>query len=158
MGESKTSIETISETDSGVSILMQSQTEIQDSGLETSTDDHSEPSVPEIVEIPEDRVIMSKLNFGPDYEVLSSEQFKDLALQTGFDFGESFSLIEKAWSADSKALVRLKLPPALMTELDKFVVCPCIIDACLQACIAIGSKDQTRQVIPVGAYFFNILL
>ncbi len=98
---------------------------------------------------PEDSFVLNKLAFDYDKH-LSRSEFKDLAAKTGFSFGETFSLIQQAWSTEKRALTRLELNEAIYKTLDNYIVHPCIIDACLQSCIAIGSNDPERQVIPIG--------
>ena len=102
--------------------------------------------------VPNDDVLLKALNFGHKDKELDSEAFKELASKSGFQFGECFSLIEHAWSAENKALVRIKVPKSIYEELSLYVIHPCIIDASLQSCIAIGSTDPNRNVIPIGLF------
>ena len=84
-------------------------------------------------------------------EELTGEEFKELADKTGFDFGESFRLISHAWRDEDRALVQLSITEPVRKSIKGYIVHPCIIDACLQACIAIKSlSKETRQVIPIG--------
>ena len=106
--------------------------------------------VKKVLPVSEDRFLLTSLNFGKIDQEFNAEAFKDLAGKSGFQFGECFSLIEYAWSAKSKALVRMAIPNAIAEELSMYVIHPCIIDASLQTCIAIGSTDPERNVIPIG--------
>ena len=106
--------------------------------------------VPELRSLPEDDALLKYLNFGSNYKELNAGDFKELAGKSGFQFGECFSLIEYAWSAKAKALARIKIPKAIFEELSMYVIHPCIIDASLQSCIAIGSTEPERNVIPIG--------
>ncbi len=102
-------------------------------------------------ESPDDRVVLDKI--GLQYEKqLSTDEFKKLAAETGFEFGDNFSLIEHAWSSEKKALTKLKLSKDVKNTLSNYIIHPCIIDACLQSCIAIGSLDPNRKVIPMGKW------
>lgn len=107
----------------------------------------NEPSV-----LPEDNALLKNLDFKNVTKELDARAFKELAAKSGFQFGDCFSLIERAWSGENQALVRLRIPKAIEGELSLYVMHPCIIDACLQSCIAIGSTDPDRNVIPVGTF------
>ena len=125
------------------------------SSTESSEKDSSEcvshnKEVPEFCSLPENDALLKSLNFDKNYRELDAGDFKELASKSGFQFGECFSLIEYAWSAKTKALVRIKIPKAIFEELSMYVIHPCIIDASLQSCIAIGSTDPERNVIPIG--------
>ena len=109
----------------------------------------------------QDDIVLKALNFGNKDKEMDAETFRDLASKSGFQFGECFSLIEHAWSAENKALVRLKIPKAIAEDLSLYVIHPCIIDASLQSCIAIGSTDPDRNVIPIGLftiYYYQFIL
>eukprot|EP00794_Sanderia_malayensis_P013962 gene13962-15419_t len=97
----------------------------------------------------EDAQVLNKVALDYDRE-LSATEFKELAAKTGFDFGKTFSLIQHAWSNKNSALTKIKLPCSIYKTMHDYIIHPCIIDACLQSCIAIGSTDPERKVIPIG--------
>ena len=100
----------------------------------------------------EDKVVLRAVGIPDDSKQITRSEFKELTADTGFQFGERFSLIEHAWSTENKALVRLSIPLSIEKEMHDYIVHPCIIDACLQSCIALGATDHDRQVIPIGRY------
>ena len=65
------------------------------------------------------------------------ERLKQLTQKYGFDFGKSFSLIEKTWYCDNNglALVDIGDSPLVQAESKDFIVHPSILDACLQSCL-----------------------
>ena len=107
-------------------------------------------NVQKVSSVLEDQFLLASLNFGKIDQELDAQVFKELAGKSGFQFGECFSLVEYAWSTKTKALVRIKIPNAVAEELSMYIIHPCIIDASLQTCIAIGSTDPDRNVIPIG--------
>ena len=116
---------------------------------------HNEREAAAFHYVSQDDMLLKALNFGKNDKEMDAEAFKKLASKSGFQFGECFSLIEHAWSAENKALVRLKIPKAIAEDLSSYVIHPCIIDASLQSCIAIGSTDPERNVIPIGMFTFH---
>ena len=100
----------------------------------------------------EDEIVLRAVGIPDDSKQITRSEFKELTANTGFQFGERFSLIEHAWSTENKALVRLSIPLSIEKEMHNYIVHPCIIDACLQSCIALGATDHDRQVIPIGMY------
>ena len=128
-------------------------TEIENSpsSISDEEDNNKQICLPKEPPRPEDVYVLEKIAFKHEKE-LSRAEFKELAAKTGFAFGETFSLIERAWSSENRALVRIKLNKTIQDTLINYIVHPCIIDACLQSCIALGSSDSERQVIPIGRY------
>ena len=143
---------TLSKRSSGeISIKMDEVTgEINDNEKNTNMSSEESIEMDPLKNFPEDDFVLKALGIENVEKVLSAKSFKDLAGKSGFQFGECFSLIEKAWSCKNSAVVRLQLPKKIKEELGLYVMHPCIIDACLQSCIAMGSNDPERDVIPIG--------
>ena len=118
----------------------------------------SETTVKAFEKVQEDDVLLRILGFDREVKELDAKAFKELASKSGFQFGECFSLIDHAWSAENKALVRLQIPKTVTNELPLYAMHPCIIDAALQTCIAIGSTDPDRNVIPIGKFMLTACL
>ena len=97
-----------------------------------------------------DLKVLESVGLPDDAEELTAEEFHELALDTGFNFGETFSLIERAWHTKKKGVVRLSIPNSIEKELDKYIIHPCIIDACMQTRIPLGKRGNTIKKLPVG--------
>ena len=117
----------------------------------TSSNDLLVSSLPQTNPHIEDLRVLKSVGLSDNAEELTADEFHVLALDTGFTFGETFSLIERAWHTEKKGIVRLSLPNSIEKELGKYIIHPCIIDACMQARIPLGKKGATTiKKLPVG--------
>lgn len=75
-------------------------------------------------------------------------EFKHLTKKFGFDFGPSFSLIKMIWRGIQEAVCCIEIERDEITnEMDRYIVHPTILDACLQTSVAVedtGDEDETR--------------
>ena len=116
----------------------------------TSSNNLLVSSLPQTETHIEDLRVLKSVGLSDNAEELTAGEFHELALDTGFTFGETFSLIERAWHTEKKGIVRLSIPNSIEKELGKYIIHPCIIDACMQARIPLGEKVGTIKKLPVG--------
>ena len=121
----------------------------------SDSSNHLVSSSSKTVALLEERTILNSVGLSDAAQQLTAREFKELAGYTGFSFGDNFSLIDHAWYADRKAVVRLSIPNAMQKELQEYIIHPCIIDACMQARIPIKLKDVNAKKIPVGKYSYE---
>lgn len=129
----------------------------------SDSSNHLVPNSSKTVARLEERAILNSVGFSDATPQLTAREFKELAAHTGFLFGDNFNLIDHAWYTENKSVVRLRIPDSIQNELQKYIIHPCIIDACMQARIPIPLKDPNAKKIPIGkcsyktrAYFCSI--
>ena len=152
--QSASSESSSSQNDSLKSASLQGDSSESFSSLSDSSN-HLVSSSSKTVALLEERTILNSVGLSDAAQQLTAREFKELAGYTGFSFGDNFSLIDHAWYADRKAVVRLSIPNAMQKKLQEYIIHPCIIDACMQARIPIKLKDADAKKIPVGKYSYK---
>ena len=114
----------------------------------------------EDLQIEEDASLLDLAGLHQHEDKLKTSEYKSFAAKTGFDFGKRFSLMERIWIKNRKALVRLHLSDELRSELDDYIIHPCILDACLQTRLVVEftNGDKAPRIIPTGFPFKNSAL
>lgn len=77
------------------------------------------------------------------------KQFHEMGLQ----YGPCFQGIAKLWSGKGEVFGQLQVPNALKSEIEDYLLHPCILDACFQLLIGIVLKDEQKAkgvYLPVG--------
>ena len=70
-------------------------------------------------------------------------EFKHLTKKFGFDFGPSFSLIKMIWRGIEEAVCCIEIDrDEIKNEMDRYIVHPAILDACLQTSVAVEDTDD----------------
>lgn len=79
-------------------------------------------------------------------------EFKHLTQKFGFDFGPSFSLIKMIWRGIEEAVCCIEIErDEIKNEMDRYIVHPAILDACLQTSVAVEETDgesETNETKP----------
>ena len=119
-------------------------------GLYPNIDQKEHPK--EDFQIEEDAQLLDLAGLHQHEDKLKTSEYKSFAAKTGFDFGERFSLMECIWIKNRKALVRLNLSDELRSELNDYIIHPCILDACLQTRLVVETpaRDKAPRIIPIG--------
>ena len=76
-------------------------------------------------------------------------EFKHLTKKFGFDFGPSFSLIKMIWRGIDEAVCCIEIGRDEITnEMDRYIVHPAILDACLQTSVAVEITADDSETKP----------
>lgn len=88
-------------------------------------------------------------------------EFKHLTKKFGFDFGPSFSLIKKIWRGMEEAVCCIEIDrDEIKNEMDRYIVHPAILDACLQTSVAVEDTADENETKPTTfpVYIKRLLL
>lgn len=76
-------------------------------------------------------------------------EFKHLTKKFGFDFGPSFSLIKMIWRGIEEAVCCIEIErDEIKNEMDRYIIHPAILDACLQTSVAVEDTDDEGETKP----------
>ena len=76
-------------------------------------------------------------------------EFKHLTKKFGFDFGPSFSLIKMIWRGIDEAVCCIEIErDEIKNEMDRYIVHPAILDACLQTSVAVEDTADDNETKP----------
>ena len=85
---------------------------------------------------------------------MSMESFRDIREKCGFNYGPNFSIIKDAWRCDNEgiALIDISGSNRILSEIERYLIHPSIIDACLQSCFlpSRSSASQGKLTVPVS--------
>jgi len=65
-------------------------------------------------------------------EEISIENYYRQFRERGIDYGHSFQAVERLWRSEGEALGQIRLPKALVLEVQDYKLHPVLLDACLQ--------------------------
>jgi len=89
---------------------------------------------------------------------LDGASYYDQVEKSGLSYGPSFRTVQELYIGDSFALSRLRLPEALATDLDEYVLHPSIIDGALQTVAGlIGRVETAVPYLPFAIEEMQIL-
>lgn len=82
-------------------------------------------------------------------------QFRRLSKEFGFNYGPSFSLINKIWKGNEEAVCIIEVDSnEIKNEMDRYIVHPVILDACLQTSIAVHTDPDESETAATEATAF----
>lgn len=83
-----------------------------------------------------------------------SEHYRELA-DRGLQYGASFRGVERLWRRDGEAIAQINVRKDSLTNSEKYVIHPALLDACFQALAAtlpvdIAQSGRPRMYLPAG--------